>query len=682
MASIRQDNLKPGQTGVFTNASPVPGSGPPDPDVPTAWETDEYASVSISPSFEQRRQAFFEFALRSPPSGGFKSAFYELVRLNQGHQPDEAVFQASLDYIAARKDCSDFILHAILRLLFQFRDHPAISPELLNRARRVVLDFKYWPDEPGLDSMCTWTENHQVLFASAAYLAGQLYPDQIFTNDGLTGRQKIALHRPRLARWLDLRFRTGFSEWLSHVYYDEDLTALASLVDFSQDEELRTRSEMVVDLLLADMALHTFRGVFGSTHGRSYEPAKKWSAREGTASTHKLFFGSGFFSNADNMSAAALALSPRYRLPHALYELANDMESGETVVRQRMGLRLEEAPRWGLGFESLEDGMVFLSLEAYTHPSTISLVMRMFDAYRWWQNSFFAPFRPYQRLLKILGRLRLLPLLARLIEKDVTRNTRTEVNIYTYRTPDGMLSSAQDHRPGFGGDQQHAWQATLGPGAVCFTTHPARYADASPNYWTGSGSLPRVGQVRNVLVAIYDIDTRPGLYLTHRLLFTHAWLPRDRFDQVIESDGWIFAQKERGYLALRSQNPYHWQDKPGEDRDREVIVPGKRNVWICEIGRETEDGPFEDFTARIASADLHFGDRSVAYRSPSLGLVEFAWRGPLSLNGEVIPTAGYPRYASPYSQVSFPSEVITFRCRDQHLTLDWKTAERTASSYV
>ena len=28
------------------------------------------------------------------------------------------------------------------------------------------------------------------------------------------------------ACWLDLRFHTGFSEWLSHVYYDEDLTAL------------------------------------------------------------------------------------------------------------------------------------------------------------------------------------------------------------------------------------------------------------------------------------------------------------------------------------------------------------------------------------------------------------------------------------------------------------------------
>jgi len=55
---------------------------------------------------------------------------------------------------------------------------------------------------------------------SAAYLAGGLYPDEIFSNSGETGRQKVELNRKRILRWLDLRFHTGFSEWLSHVYYE------------------------------------------------------------------------------------------------------------------------------------------------------------------------------------------------------------------------------------------------------------------------------------------------------------------------------------------------------------------------------------------------------------------------------------------------------------------------------
>ena len=50
-----------------------------------------------------------------------------------------------------------------------------------------------------------------------------------------------------------------------------------------------------------------------------------------------------------------------------------------------------------------------------------------------------------------------------------------EVNTYTYRTPDYMLSTAQDYRKSFGGDQHHIWQATLDDEAVCFTTHPGGY---------------------------------------------------------------------------------------------------------------------------------------------------------------------------------------------------------------
>jgi hypothetical protein len=48
-----------------------------------------------------------------------------------------------------------------------------------------------------------------------------------------------------------------------------------------------------------------------------------------------------------------------------------------------------------------------------------------------------------------------------------------EVNTVVYKTPDYMLSSAQDYRPGESGRQEHIWQATLGPDAVVFTSHPA-----------------------------------------------------------------------------------------------------------------------------------------------------------------------------------------------------------------
>jgi hypothetical protein len=181
---------------------------------------------------------------------------------------------------------------------------------------------------------------------------------------------------------------------------------------------------------------------------------------------------------------------------------------------------------------------------------------------------------------------------------------------------------------------------------------------------------------------VYNVDTRPGLYLTHRLRFTHAWLPRDQFDEVLEQEGWIFARRGAGYLALRSQHPYHWQTEPGEDQGREVIVPGKRNVWICELGRRALDGEFGDFVRRISQAGLSFGRLRVCYHSPSQGRLEFGWRDPLRQNGAVVPLGDYPRYDNPYVQASFPAGEIVLRHGTHELRLNWQDAARQASAFV
>ncbi len=649
----------------------------PPPDYPTQRVEDTYASEPFATDFESRRTAYLDLCARNPGNGPYSEA----ARLAAGGAPHEGLIYDALDFIDRRIDCADFRLHGILRLLYQLGDSPKLSKELLDSARQTVLDFKYWPDEPGVDSMCTWSENHHILFAAGGYLAGQLYPDEVFTNSGETGREKMEIHRPRIIRWLDLRFKTGFSEWLSNVYYDEDIAPLVNLVDFCEDDEIVRRATIVLDLLMADMALNSFHGTFGSTHGRSYERHKKWASRESTSTTQKLLFGMGIFSPG-NMSATCLALSERYRMPRVIYEIANDLDRPEMLNRQRMGIRLAEAGLWGLRFDDFEDGMVFLSFEGYAHPRVINLFADMLDAYNWWDNSFFEPFKRRRALIRTARRLGLLPTLVRLFERDVTRNLREEVNIYTYRTPDYMLSSAQDYRKGYGGDQQHIWQATLGPNAVCFTTHPVRGKVRSPDYWTGSGNLPRVAQVKNVVIVLYNISTRPGLYVTHGLTFTHAWLPRDQFDEVVERDGWVFARRGDGYLALRSQHPYRWQTEGREDKNREMIADGKQNVWICELGRRATDGEFADFVERICRAPISFGRLSVSYDSPSQGRLEFGWNGPLRQNGNAIQLGDYPRYDNPYGQADFPPDEITFRHGEHWLKLDRWTLDREASDFI
>lgn len=648
---------------------------------------DSFAATSFEPDYEARRKAFLDHCVARPSRG----TWGQMILAQRGLPVWEGSIYNDLFGIDRRGDCSDFTVQPIIRMLYQFGESGAFSDELLAAAKRTVLDFKYWPDEPGIDSMCSWSENHHILFSASGYLAGQKYPDEIFTNSGWTGKQQMERSRRRVIRWLDLRYKTGFSEWLSNIYYDEDIAPVVNLIDFAEDEEIVRKATMVLDLILADIACNSFQGMLGSTHGRSYDGNKKSATNDATKSVTKLCFGLGYFGGA-SMSGSAVALSPNYRPPRALYEIANDPAAQGMINRQRAGILPEEADRWGLGFDDVEDGMVWLSLEAYCNPKVFPLFVKMLDEFNWWENGFFQGYKERKAMIKEAQAAGQLSSLAAAYEKDLARNQRSEVNIYTYRTPDYMLSTAQDHRAGYGGDQQSIWQATLGKESVCFTTHPVlkdHGGGSTPGYWTGSGLLPRAAQIENVALIVYDATEPPALYVTETGNFTHAWLPRDRFDAWTERDGWIFARQGDGYLALWSSNPYRWRtetrkDEIGreheEDTNREAIVDGRKNVWICELGRNATDGSFEEFINRIVTAGVKAtDDLQVEYRSPSQGLLEFGWTGPLRQNTEVVELHDYPRYDNPFAKADFPAQRIHFQHGDSSLTLDWKRLERTMS---
>ncbi|MBN1883737.1 MAG: hypothetical protein JW885_16360 [Deltaproteobacteria bacterium] len=658
----------------FKNVDPPP-AGYPSP------SPDEYSFLPFAESFEDRKKAFVTHCLNNPACDHIKGYYYELIRISEGKGPVyESLIDAALTYIDQRFDCSDFVMLGIIRLLYQLAENELVSQDLLDHARKTILDFKYMPDEPGIDSMCYWTENHVIMFAVNEYLAGQLYPERVFTNSGMTGHEKMTVARKRIEKWLELRFQTGFSEWLSHIYYDENVTALINLVDFAKDPQLVRGAEIVLDLLFLDMALNSFHGTFGSSHGRSYAEEKRDGTVESTTDIQKLMFGMGRYAGADNMGAVCLALSDSYRLPRAIQQIVLDTGRDEVENRQRMGIRLDQAKRWGLSYDDFDSGIHFLSLEAYLHPLTVNLVMRMFDAYRWWDNQFFSPFKPFRGLIRALRSLGLMPALAWLVKKDACRNTREEVNLYTYRTPDYQLACAQDYRKGYGGDQQHIWQATLSPKAVCFTTHPGHEENTSGGYWVGSGTLPRVAQEKSVLVACYRASKMPGLYMTNKLFFTHAWFPRKEFDEVREEGGWIFGRKGDGYIALYSRNGYRWQDE-GEDKGCEVIADGRKNIWICQMGRRAVDDTFDEFISKVASAPLRFRGLSVVFESPTEGSIRFGWRGAFQVKGKRVSLFDYPRYDNRYVDAPFPPDTVEVGAGGHSVTLNLKRGIRRVSEY-
>lgn len=646
--------------------------GPAPEGYPQAPVRDSYSKTVFAPSYEERRSAFIEHVLKNPGVDTVKGFFYELIRIEQKHGPiHESLLMAALDYIDSRLDCADFVLTGMLRLRYQLWDSELLSDAFRKRLRETVLGFKYWPDEPGIDSMCYWTENHHMIFSSCEYLAGQLYPDEVFSNSGMTGREKQARAKKRINKWLELRFKTGFSEWLSNVYFDEDFPPLLNLLDFAADKEISRRAGLVIDLMCYDMACNSYYGLFSCTHGRTYTKEKLNPYQESTTDTAKLLFGLGSFANEDNMSAVLFALSPNYRLPQVIFDIATDTGREEWENRQRVSIKFSEAAHWGYGKKDLESAMGLLSFAGYCDPKTFNHMVLMLNEYNWWENKFFLEFKPAKKLIQVGSHFGLTNLVAWLLRKDMSRNNLVENNIYTFRTPDYMLSTSQDYRKSFGGDQHHIWQATLDGEAICFTTHPGGYGMQAPDaYWHGNGFLPRALQHRNVAVIVYNTPRTPNVVIRETLEFTHAFFPRERFDRVLERSGWVFGEKAAGFIALYSGNGYHWQEE-GEYAGQELVAPGRKNAWLVEMGRRAEYESFDEFVHQVSSAALRIKGLNVEYDSPSLGRVSAGWRGALVVAGEAKTTADYPRYQNPSCNAEFGAVEINIDYRGESLNLKY-----------
>ena len=222
--------------------------GDPVPRRPQA-DDDPFVREPIAPTYEARRQAYLEWLLTQPTPDERGGVWADIAKLaaDPSTQINEKALQDALDYVNSRRDPSDFNMASLVRLYYLYHGTGALTQAQEQALKDCMLNWKYWLDEPGTTYVEMWTENHQMLSASAEYLVGQMFPDEIFSNDGLTGRQKMEKARERFMRWSDLRARTGFAEWDSTTYYPEDLAPLLNLVQFAEDETITTRAAMLVD---------------------------------------------------------------------------------------------------------------------------------------------------------------------------------------------------------------------------------------------------------------------------------------------------------------------------------------------------------------------------------------------------------------------------------------------------
>ena len=595
----------------------------------------------------------------------------------------EAGVNDSLNLINTRTGSAGFRLIVLIRMLYIDQETGGLTDELREKIKAAVLNFRYWYDEPGDDALIRWTENLQVIYLSCELLAGQLYPDEVFTNSGMTGAQHAAHAIPFLRAWLDHRGRFGFAEWHSNLYIQLMMSAVLNLVDFAEDDAVAAKATMLIDLIAFDFANNYFKGAFATTYGRTNDGKVMGASADNKPFDHTsdaawLLLGIANDPGANgNIAAVALATSTRYAPPAILEDIAQDALLNYEH-RERSSIGVLDGPAYGLGYESQIDLMFWWGMSAPVASPVIESSLNLIDTCK------IDPALVYEEailmdILKFSARIRgiTLPQLCTRIE-DVTRGVCLEtVSTYTYRTPNYQLSGAQDYHKGMNGLQEHIWQASLDRYATVFTSSPGGIASQE---FTG-GWKPRATLYKNVGVIQYDRKLQqPELELVFLLLgakpYNHAYFPQWAFDEVKSSGKWTFGRKGDSYVALYSLIPTKWQSS------YELRASGKKNVWIVELGSASENGFFENFTVVISKAKISIlpllQGFSVRYTSPSRGLVQVSWNGPLTVAGQTVDLGPYPRYDNAYSSQEFGSTTTVISRGDtQRLVLDFEAATRS-----
>ncbi|MDW3218108.1 MAG: hypothetical protein R8F63_05800 [Acidimicrobiales bacterium] len=588
----------------------------------------------------------------------------------------------------------------------------ALDPGVIEAITQRMLDNRYRWDDPlpegRIDHLWYWSENHRIITLHNEYLAGQFFPDETFTITGLTGAEQRERARPEILEWIHERAEFGFFEWHSNVYMAKNITPLLSLVELTEDDdEIVRAAAMALDLCLVDMATHYHQGAYVAPMGRTYKKDKMSALDEDVYDVAKFLFDETPtpHQSVDSTTTTFFCLAERYRPPAVMLEIARD--DSVTVTRERHGIHINtqepisdspEAP-FGYDFKDKNNLPFWWSAGAIGVWQITEVSVAAGNEHNLWDGDVFTQ-------IKLLADLHGRDVGA--IEQWLVDNWMIlnlggldEANTYAWRSPEVSLASVLDHRKGEMRDQIHAWQATIDPYCRVFTQHPMTGLpestdwsdDDAPGYWTGEASIPRAAQHEKTAILVYsplyDETTDPILASVFGYRdYTHAFFPQEHFDEVRQVGNWTFGARNGGYIALWSWRAPRWREyDPDVHATNGMTQPfdllaegGPTNVWICEVGREADDGSFDEFVAAVTASEpvvAEGNELAVTWDSPSSGEVGFGFDSPFTVAGAEVAIGDFPRHDSPWGTVDRLQTHHRFETGGAVLDLDFDNLERS-----
>ena len=566
------------------------------------------------------------------------------------------------------------------------------------------------------DSMCYWSENHQILFAVNEYLAGQEWPNEVFS-DGNDGKWHKEFAAERINYWMEQRYYYGFTEYYSNNYYIENIAPMSNFIQFASDSEMVSKMKIVMDVIWYDIASQSYKYTtndgkvrygFMSASGRNYFDNK---ASDDTGNSNRLrYFIDLVMDNGEEykdftrnfyICFKRMYESGCYEVPQVIKEIFNDTTPIQEI-KSSSGLTLQELSDLGLVGMDTNQIMMQTNMEAFTNPEVINNSIDFMNKYKLFNNEFLNDFKMVN--LWPLTAFNLLDEVSNIAKPSTNGKAIQRSNVYTYQTPYYSMSTNQAHFAGDYADQHNVNVTNISNNLSIFTAQPARVSTRS-QYWVGYGRLPYSVQSANVNVTIYDVPTKKGFLEPHIVEYTHAYFPVGLFDEVnldYMDKGYVFGRVDNTYVMLGAKSSeaatFRFKNEYASEKDIEtdiskiksnvakminesgdlrydlILEGGHNHAWVTEVSSVEEDGSFNEFISRILSNDYSFDGKVVKYASNNKNY-DVKYNEYFKLNNQDVDMT-YNRFESVYSNTERMADVIVISFNGYSVELNYKENER------
>ncbi len=454
---------------------------------------------------------------------------------------------------------ADFALHPLIRMETQHSE--AFGKANLGRLKEACRTYLWhWDD---------LTENHNLLNHAALYLATQDWPELKY--DAGEAAELHARCRKLILQWYDRWITQGSTEWGADIYYNVNLLSLFNLFDFATDEQISKGAQAVIDLFLLDEALDCYEKAMSGAARRGYGCYRMDTHISPSRPLCYLMFGDDdplghWLPMAPHFIGGVLcAATSRYRPPEAIVQIARDRK--RTFIHQaahRVGLWPEQGKPSDAVVE--EDR---ISKHSFRSPGGLLSVMNSVPS-----NS---------RYTEVVASLTMGAHALCFINQPSL--------IYNWSPVDSDTFDAVLERYASGEQGQPHWTWVPGnqpPGCL--------ESDYRPGYWQGHQSGPRSFGHGALAAMVYRLDP------ADQFQFIHAWLPRQRFDEVDQTeDNWLILRVGEHWAGLWASSPWQWT-REGIWKDHEVRAEGERIAVVMTLA---DRGGYDADTWRGKLADIN-----------------------------------------------------------------------------